>query len=110
MDLSDPNIQLIMRALSTVGKDTVSEAVKDAYHGLRDLIKRRFEGKPKADMILHEYEQKPDVWAAPLEAELIEVEAAQDPEIVKAAQRIMFLANPQIAANGGFNIQFGDNA
>ncbi len=66
----DP-ITLIITALATgdtLGSQAVaSEAIKDAYHGLKDLIARRLATKPEAELVVTKYEEKPDVWKAPLE-------------------------------------------
>jgi hypothetical protein len=49
-------ISLIIAALGAgaiaAAKDTASTAVKDAYQGLKTLIKKKFESEPKAQMVL----------------------------------------------------------
>ena len=104
----DP-ITLILTALATgatfVAKETVSEAIKDAYHGLKARIQRKFAGKPDAELVLAKHEEKPEIWKAPLTDALIETAADQDEEIIKAAQKLMTLVNPQQAAMGKYNVQ-----
>jgi hypothetical protein len=46
--------------------------VKDAYHGLKGLIQRRFADKPDAEAALTQAEKKPKVWEEPLKDALKE--------------------------------------
>ncbi len=41
---------------TAAAKDTASQAVRDAYAGLKALVNKRFEKKPQAEMALAEYE------------------------------------------------------
>lgn len=104
----DP-ITLILTALaagaSVSVKDVTNQAVKDAYNGLKSLIKNRFAGKPAAEVALAEHEKKPDVWKAPLEEGLKEADVDQDQDIIAAAQQLMRLVQPQQAAMGKYNVQ-----
>lgn len=116
-------IAMILTALASgtaaAAKETVSEAVKDAYHGLKALIQRKFADKPDAELVLTKYEQKPEVWAAPLREALTEAAADRDEAIIKAAQKLMTLATPQHAAVSKYQVDIagsvqgfvqGDNA
>ena len=59
-------ISLILAALvagvTAAAKDTAGKAVKDAYEGLKSLIKKKFADKGKADDsdIIDKHERKPD--------------------------------------------------
>jgi hypothetical protein len=99
---------LVAGAAASV-KDTANQAVKDAYNGLKDLIKRKFAGKPTAEVALMEHEKKPDVWKAPLKEGLEETGTDQDQEVIAAAQKLMTLVQPQQAAMGKYNIQIAGN-
>ena len=103
----DP-IALILSALAAgataAAKDTASEAIKDAYQGLKVLVQRHFSGKPKAELVLDEYEKEPDVWKEPIKKALMETGIDKDEAIVKAAQALMAKVDPQAAAQGKFNI------
>ncbi len=104
---------LILTALATgaseVLKDTATQAVKDAYDGLKALIKRKFKGNSDAEMILRRHEQQPETWKAPLEEELDQTDVAQDQEVLAAAQKVMTLIQPQQAAMGKYNVQITGN-
>ncbi len=87
-------ISLVLGALAAgaaaAAQDTASQAVKDAYAGLKTLIQRRFAKKeaPEGEMALSKYEAKPAVWEAPLKDALVEAETDQAPEILKAAEAL----------------------
>jgi len=104
----DP-VTLILTALAAGAaasvKDTANQAVKDAYNGLKTLIKNKFAGKPDAEMALAQHEKKPDVWKAPLEEGLKETGVDRDQDISASAQQLMKLVQPQQAAMGKYNVQ-----
>lgn len=115
----DP-ITIILEALAVGVKATIGDAVKDTYNGLKTLIQRKFSDKAEANMALNKYEEKPEVWKAPLEDSLKEAAAEKDEEIIKAAQKLLEQAKPEEAAEGKFKVIFqgtvekigavGDNA
>ncbi len=100
-------ISLILQALVTGAVTTAGEVVQDAYKGLKALIQHKFaeRGKSGAEYVLAKHEEKPEDWNQPLKAELIEVGADKDEEIIKKAQELLKLANPQEAAKGKYNIK-----
>lgn len=90
----DPNLALILTALTTGVQGVANEAVKDAYHGLKTLIQRKFQGRPdeqSAQVALSKYEEKPDVWQEPLKDALIQAQVDQDQAIVVAAHDLIEL-------------------
>jgi len=107
----DP-VSLVLAALATgvtaAAQDTASQAVKDAYAGLKALVKKRFEKKPQAEMALAEYEKDKDTWEKPLQKSLVETGADQDEAIVRQAQQVLKLVNPQQASQSKYNVQIGD--
>ncbi len=108
----DP-ISLIVTALATgaaaVGKDTVSLAVKDAYEGLRSLIKSRFAGKPEAEIALKEHASDPDTWEKPLRSSLSAATADRDSSLIEAAQALLKVTDPEGAVKGKYQIQMTGN-
>jgi len=106
-------LTLVITALTTGSaasvRDTASEALKDAYTGLRTLILQKFAGKAAAEIALAQHEVKPDVWRTPLEEELREAEISRDENIIKAAQWVMTLIQPQQAVQGKFDVQIIGN-
>lgn len=120
MVVLDP-VSLIVAALAAGAsegtKTTVSEAVKDAYAGLKRLVKGRFVGRASGEVALAKYEEKPQLWAGALEAELAEVDAGRDRVVVEAAQRLMALVDAAgsqagkylVDVRGGQGVQVGDH-
>jgi hypothetical protein len=108
----DP-ITLILSALAAGAaaalQETVGQAVKDAYAGLKALIVRKFADKPPAKTALDEYEKEPEVWKKPLEQALNETGANQDEKIIQAAQKLMELVDPRQAAAGKYIVQISGN-
>jgi hypothetical protein len=94
---------------------TAASAVRDAYAGLKTLVKRRFAGRPDAELILARYERAPQTWQAPLSTELSESGADRDPDLVAAAKALMDLVdragsrteNYSIDARGAKGLQIG---
>jgi hypothetical protein len=115
----DP-ISLIVDALAAGAasglRDAATSAVKDAYAGLRDLVRGRVAGRQVVETALAEYEKAPEVWAAPLSAQLVEVGADTDVQIIKAAQRVMALMDEAgssagkylVDVRGAQGVQVGD--
>ena len=108
----DP-VSLVVGALAAgaaaAAQETASTAIKDAYAGLKALVQRRFAGKPDAELVLAKYEQKPTSWQEPLKDELAATAVENDTELIKAAQQLMGLIDPQQAAVGKYNVQIRGN-
>ena len=101
-------ISLILAALAAgavaAAKDTAKKGVKDAYEGLKALIKRKFAGNEAAKVVLDEHEKDPETYEVPLKKKLIETGIDKDEEILKAAEEIMKKEDPQGAIAGKYNI------
>jgi hypothetical protein len=86
----DP-LSLLIGALATGAqaalKDTASNAIKDAYSGLKTLIVRKFGKKPSIDSL----EEKPSSTAkrAAVAEDLGEVKAAADSEVMALAKAVV---------------------
>lgn len=104
---------LILTALTTGAaaslKDTTSVAIKDSYTGLKTLIQRKFEGKPKAQTALSEYEEDPETYEKPLRKAVVETQLDTEQEVLAAAQHLLSLIQPQQAAMGKYNVQITGN-
>jgi hypothetical protein len=98
----DP-ITLIVTALvagaSAAAQETAGTAVKDAYAGLKALIRRRFgrEDAPELD--------DPAAAEAPLTEKLRAAGAERDEELVRAAQALLAQVDPENARAGRYNVQ-----
>jgi hypothetical protein len=103
----DP-ITLIVTALvagAALGaQDTVSAMVKDAYAGLKALVKKRLGGVPGADLVLARHEQAPETWQAPLMAELAKAGADGDHDLIAAAQALLDLIGEADGRTGKYTV------
>jgi hypothetical protein len=116
----DP-ITLIVTALAAGAalgaQDTVSAMVKDAYAGLKVLVRKRLGGRPGAELVLTKHEQAPETWQAPLRAELAETGADGDHDLVAAAQALLDLIREADGQTGKYTadvrgaqgVQIGDH-
>jgi hypothetical protein len=117
----DP-ITLIVTALASGAAsgtaDAASAAVKDAYASLKALVTKRLGGRADAELVLARHEGAPEVWQAPLAAELADAGADRDLELVRAARALMTLADEAGARAGKYTVdvrsaqgvQVGDHA
>jgi len=117
----DP-ISLIIAALAAGAiagvKDTAGQAVKDAYAGLKALVHRRFAGNRDAEAALDQSEQQPGPGQAQLAEHLRAAGAADDEELIRAAQALLRQADPagaragkyDVRITGGKGIVVGDSA
>lgn len=108
----DP-VSLVISALvagaTAAFKDTAGQAMKDAYGSLKTLLKRKFAGKPAAEVALDQHEEKPEVWKEPLKQALTESGAGEDEEVIKAAQALLKQVDPEGAGNGRYNTTIHGN-
>ena len=101
-------VSMIVAALAAgaaaAAKDTASTAVREGYEGLKALLKKRFAGDKGSEVALENYPEAPTVWEKPLEYAVEESGAAEDEEIVQAAQALITEADPEGAAQGKYTL------
>jgi hypothetical protein len=102
-------ISLIIAALAAGAiagvKDTAGQAVKDAYTGLKTLIRRRFAGNQEAQASLDQAERQPESGQALLAQHLQAAGAGGDEELIRAAQALLEQADPAGARAGKYNVR-----
>jgi hypothetical protein len=76
-------------------KDTASQAVKDAYSGLKMGLSRLLASKPQAQVILNKHATDPKTYEEPLKTVLAEAHVDQDNKLLAVAQQIMVLVQHQ---------------
>jgi hypothetical protein len=89
-------------------QDAASNAVKDAYSGLKSLLQRRFQGKPSAETALAEAETDPDTWEKPLAKAV--AEHGSDEEVLALAQQLLQLLQSQRSASSSQVVASGDRS
>lgn len=108
----DP-VTLIVTALAAGAasalQDGTAAAVRVAYARLKALVKKRFTGRPKAELVMAEHEAAPQRWEAPLAAELSAVGAQADADLVAAAQVLMSLVDEAGARSGKYAVTVRDS-
>ena len=94
----DP-ITLILTALATRAVGSVqaktNKAVEEAYARLKTLIQKKFIDNSEAVFVLDKYEEKPDVWEAPLKDELMQIHADKDKQVIETARALVSLQESQ---------------
>ena len=108
----DP-VTLIVTALAAGAasalQDGAAQAVKDAYARLRGLVRERFAGRPKGELVLAEHEAAPQTWEAPLAAELASAGAAGDVGLLAAAQALLSLVDEAGSRSGKYMVTVRDS-
>ena len=90
-------------------QDGASAAVKDTYAQLKSLVKKRFAGRPKGELVLAEYGAAPQTWEAPLAAELSAAGAEGDVNLLAAAQALMSLIDEAGTRSGKYLVTVHDS-
>jgi hypothetical protein len=90
-------------------KDGAKAGVKAAYAKLRSLAGKRVAGNRGAEAALAEIEADPENWKAPLTAKLTQLGAADDADLVAAAQAFMDLIDEAGAKAGKYNVTITDS-
>ena len=108
----DP-VTLIMTALvagaASALQDGAAQAVKDAYARLRGLVRERFAGRPKGELVLAEHEAAPQTWEAPLAVELAAAGADGDAGLLAAAQALLSLVDEVGSRSGKYAVTVLDS-
>jgi RIP homotypic interaction motif len=101
-------ISLILAALlagaAKGASETAGTAIKDAYVGLRDALKRKLAGKPAAGSAVEEYTADPGNWELALTAYLKQAGADRDEALLSLAQAVMAQADPPGARSGKYSV------
>ena len=85
-------------------KETAAQVVKDAYAGLKALVLRRAAGTSGGEVAVEQHAADPKTWEAPVAKVVEESGAADDAEVVAAAQRLLELLDPEGTAAGTYTI------
>jgi hypothetical protein len=104
------NVELIVAALSAGAAagvtNTATAAVQDAYAGFKNLLRPWVRGEARVALDADETEE--GVWQARLGDELEASGAADDEQVLAAAERLLAAADPAKAAI--YNVAVGNNS
>ena len=100
-------ISLILAALMAgaakgVG-ETAASAVKEAYSGLREALRKRWT-TASAELSVDEYLEDPDSGSEVVEAQLARAGAAEDEKVLAAARSVLQLTDPAGAQAGKYTV------
>jgi hypothetical protein len=84
--------------------DAAGSAVRDAYEGLRAVLRRRFSGKPAAEQALAEHEQDPKAYEPLLRKYVTESGADRDAEALALAEKVLTLLDQAGGAAGKYRV------
>lgn len=108
----DP-ITLIVTALTAGAasalQDDAKGVVKVASARLRTLVHKRLAGRSSGEFVLKQHEQAPDIYEKPLVHELQEARAADDPDLIAAAQELMRLLDARGFQAGKYVVNIQDS-
>lgn len=102
----DP-ITLIVTALVQGAAKAATDEVPDPYEDLQELLRRRFAGKPAAEMVLNEHASDTQTYEALLRVVLEEAGLADDPKVLGLARQLLKQLGVPDAAPG---IKIGQGA
>ncbi|MEV0695688.1 hypothetical protein [Streptomyces sp. NPDC050388] len=102
-------VEVILTALAagaTAGiTDTATDAVRQSYDSLRELVRRRLAGRgEEAAQVLDAEEVEPDVWQAQLGEHLIATGADRDEVVLRAAQALLTQLEQQVGPVSKYSI------
>ncbi len=82
---------LLAGAAATAANETLKAAVKDAYEGLKAKVKQWFaeRKRPEGETALAMLEEEPEAWKAALAASLKKSGAAENADLMQAAQALI---------------------
>jgi hypothetical protein len=111
----DPGTMVVAALAAGAGagvKDTATQAVKDAYAGLKAMLAERFRGNQSAELVLQQHEDSPQTWEAPLTGYVREV--GVDEQMLVLARQLLQGGRPpgatySVDADTIHGVQQGDH-
>ncbi|MFC7531841.1 hypothetical protein [Actinoplanes sp. GCM10030250] len=103
------NLEIIVKALA-VGNTAAAE---NAQLELRNALRERLPGRPRAHQALEAVETDPGVWQTRLGADVAEAGADRDEQVIAAAQRVLAAVKPAarytVDVRDSKGVQVGDH-
>lgn len=105
-------VSLILSALTAGAtaalQDTTGDAIKDAYAGLKALLRRKFGGDEAAQAKLNTLEEAPGADATTLTPHVLESGADRDEQLLTLARELMAYVDPNGTRVGKYNVAIKD--
>lgn len=79
---------LVAGAASGAG-EVATSAIKDAYAGFKNLIKKKFGGNSAGEVVLEKHEKSPEAWEPALREEITAAGLDKDEEVLAAAKALV---------------------
>lgn len=97
-------IAIILTALvagaTAAAKDTAGTAVKDAYNGLKLLLKKKFEGDPLAQAVVEVKPEDINKAEGLLKSKITEFGVEKDTDVLRATEALLKTLNSESVAQG----------
>jgi len=92
----------VVSGAAAAATDLASQAVKDGYAAIKNLIASKFGKQPNVEGALNGVEGNPEseVWQAALKEELAKIKVEQDQQLVQQAQALLDLLNKEGFVSG----------
>jgi hypothetical protein len=91
----------LVAGATAAAKDTAGTAVRDAYNGLKHLLKKKFEGDPLAQAVVDAKPEDIDKAEGLLKTKITEFSVEKDTEILRAAKTLIDTLNSESVIQGG---------
>ena len=109
MDPTTTVLAALAAGAAAAAKETAGTAIKDAYEGLKGLLKKKFAGKAMATAAVDEHAKDTATAESLLRPALRETAADRDAEVLAAAQRLLSLADPQARISKNYTVNVTGN-
>ena len=94
-------LAVLIAGATAAAKDTAGAAVKDAYNGLKLLLKKKFESDPLAQAVVDAKPEDIDKAEGLLKTKITEFGVEKDTEILRAAKTLIDTLNSGSVTQGG---------
>jgi hypothetical protein len=102
-------IAALAAGATAAAQDTLTAAAKDAYAGLKSLLRRKFGGAPDAEAELARAEQEPKADHPGLAAHLAAEGVDRDEEVLARARTLLAEVDPEGSRAGKYRITISDS-
>ncbi len=88
-------VAALIAGAAAAAKDTASEALKDAFNGIKARIRHCFQDRRSTDVAMEELEKDPDMWEQRLTKAVTDCGLDRNEEILEMAHRLLELVKAE---------------